>query len=78
MPYTIIEWDERGDFGGPVFYAMLGEDTYKVSGINYYFGRHHLHEVIVWRNGVEVAYRGGTADALAVFHDYLNTEGISV
>jgi hypothetical protein len=78
MPYTIIEWDERNDFGGPVFYATVGEDTYKVSGINYYFGRHHLHEVIVWRNGVEVAYRKDTADALAVFHDYLNTEGINV
>lgn len=78
MPYTIIEWDERGDFGGPLFYATVGDDLYKASGINYYFGKNHLHEVIVWRNGVEVAYRKNTADALAVFEDYLSQESESV
>jgi hypothetical protein len=82
MPYTIINWMDRSEFGGPIFSAALGDDHYRVSGINYSFaahdGHHHFHEVIIWKNDEEVAYRKGTADAIAVFHDYLNSEGINV
>jgi hypothetical protein len=78
MPYTITKWEERpASVGGPAFSATVGDDRYRVSGINYtitaHDGDHTLHEVIVWCNGDEVAYRKGTSDALAVFHDYLES-----
>lgn len=80
MPYTITHWQSRPEFGGPIFSATLGDDYYRVSGINYSFpahdGDHAFHEVIVWKNGDEVAYRRNTSDALGVFHDYLEQEGI--
>ena len=83
MPYTITDWQDRPEFGGPIFRATLGEDFYRVSGINYSFGAHdgdHIfHEVIIWKNDEEVAYRKDTADAVAVFHEYLKWgEGINV
>jgi hypothetical protein len=77
MPYTITRWEDRPEFGGPKFYASLGSDYYRVSGINYsilaHDGKHDFHEVIVWKNDDEVAYRKGTSDALAVFHDYIDS-----
>jgi hypothetical protein len=83
MPYTITHWDDRPEFGGPEFLATLGDDRYKVSGINYTFpahdGDHHFHEVMVWKNGEDVAYLKGTTDVISVFHDYLKWgEGIDV
>ncbi len=83
MPYTITDWQDRPEFGGPIFRATLGDDFYKVSGINYEFASttaspHRFHEVIVWKNDEEVAYRKDTANAVRVFHDYLNGEGINV
>jgi len=83
MPYTITRWDDRPEFGGPIFSATLCDDEYRVSGINYEFtsttaSPHKFHEVIVWRNGDEVAYRKDTANVIAVFHDYLRGEGIDV
>jgi hypothetical protein len=82
MPYTITDWQDRPEFGGPIFRATLGDDQYRVSGINYSFaahdGDHIFHEVIVWKNDDEVAYRKDTANAVRVFHDYLNGEGIDV
>ena len=75
MPYTITDWQDRPEFGGPKFHATLGQDFYRVSGINYsinaHDGEHIFHEVIVWKNDEEVAYLKGTTDVIAVFHDYL-------
>jgi hypothetical protein len=78
VTYTIHQWEDRPDsVGGPAFIATVGDDRYRVSGINYtldaHDGPHVFHEVIVWRNGDEVAYRKDTADALAVFEDYINS-----
>jgi hypothetical protein len=83
MPYTITEWRDRPEFGGPIFRATLGDDYYKVSGINYSFestsaGPHEFREVMVWRNDEEVLVVPNTADAVQVFHDYLRGEGIDV
>jgi hypothetical protein len=83
MSYTIVEWENRPDsVGGPAFIATIGDSRYRVSGIDYtisaHDGPHHFHEVIVWRNGDEVAYRKGTSDVIAVFHEYLKGEGIDV
>jgi len=79
MPYTITDWQDRPEFGGPMFRATLGDDFYKVSGINYSFpahdGDHDFHEVIVWRNDEEVHHAPNTADAVKVFHDYIDTLG---
>jgi hypothetical protein len=80
MPYTITDWQDRPDFGGPVFTATLGDDTYRVSGIDYTFtahdGDHRFHEVIVWRNGESVYEVNDTAKVIPVFHDYLTSEGL--
>jgi len=82
MPYTITDWQDRPEFGGPMFRVTLGDDRYRVSGINYSFpahdGDHTFHEVIVWRNDDEVYQVPNTADAVQVFHDYLRGEGIDV
>lgn len=81
--YTITYWQDRPEFGGPVFHASIGNTEYRVSGINYAFpahdGEHRLHEVIVWRDGENVYEVHGTANAINVFHDYLReVEGINV
>lgn len=82
MPYTITDWEDRPEFGGPIFSATLDGRYYRVSGINYSFpahdGDHGLHEVIVWRDGDEVYFARGTHDAVGIFHEYLNKEGINV
>lgn len=80
MPYTITEWTDRPEFGGPIFHATLNGEDYRVSAINYSFpahdGDHIFHEVIVWRNGDEVAFARDSHDAIGVFHDYLTREGL--
>jgi hypothetical protein len=80
MPYTITDWTDRPEFGGPVFTATLNGDTYKVSGINYIFpardGDRHFHEVMVWRNDESVYEVTGTSKVIPVFHDYLTSEGL--
>ena len=82
MPYTMTDWQDRPEFGGPIFRATLGDDFYKVSGINYSYpahdGDHHFHEVIVWRNDDEVCVVPNTHNVVRVFHEYLNGEGINV
>jgi hypothetical protein len=82
MPYTITEWQDRPEFGGPIFRATLGDDFYRVSGINYtitaHDGDHTFHEVLVWKNDEDAAYRKDTTNVIEVFHDYLRGEGINV
>jgi hypothetical protein len=83
MPYTITSWEDRPNLGGPKFSATLGDDEYRASGINYEFSSttaspHKFHEVIIWKNDEEVAYRKDTANVIPVFHDYLRGEGIDV
>lgn len=80
MPYTITDWQDRPEFGGPAFSATLNGEHYRVSAINYSFrahdGVHGLHETIVWHNGEEVWFERDTHDAIRVFHDYLTDRGL--
>ena len=80
MPYTITHWEDRPEFGGPIFSATLKGEYYRVSAINYSYpahdGDHGLHETIVWHNGEEVWFERDTHDAIRVFHDYLTSKGL--